>query len=96
MSFTVTSVTDGDTFEVTPNWEWDDKSGSLVRPTGYNTPEEGEERYDEAKEWLADLIEGEEVELEKFATIDKWSRLVCDVYYDGKNLSDYWEEQDNE
>lgn len=41
MAFRVTKIIDGDTFEVSPNWEWDGKSGNVVRPTGFDAPEIG-------------------------------------------------------
>jgi endonuclease YncB( thermonuclease family) len=37
--FTVVSVIDGDTFDVSPSWQWNGQSGSRVRPTGYDAPE---------------------------------------------------------
>jgi len=47
--FTVSEVIDGDTFKVQNGWKWDNKTGDTVRPTGYNTPEENERGYEEAK-----------------------------------------------
>ena len=91
MSFKVTKVIDGDTFEVSPNWKWDDKTGSVVRPTGYNTPEEGEQGYKAAKDKLTKLILGKEVELKNPVNLT-YERLLCDVEYNGKNLADYFPE----
>ena len=91
MSFEVTNVVDGDTFEVSPNWKWNNQEGNVVRPTGYNTPEEGESGYQAAKDKLTKLILGEEVELKNAIKIT-YGRLLCDVYYKGKNLADYFPE----
>jgi len=91
MRFEVTSVIDGDTFEVSPNWKWNNQEGNVVRPTGYNTPEEGESGYQAAKDKLTKLILGEEVELKNAIKIT-YGRLLCDVYYKGKNLADYFPE----
>lgn len=92
--FTVTEVVDGDTFKVKPDWEWGEKKGDTVRPTGYNTPEKGEPGYEQAKQKLKDLILGKkvDVDIENAKTVDEWGRLVVDVYYNGKNLADYFPE----
>lgn len=91
MSFEVTKVTDGDTFEVNPNWKWDNQEGDIVRANGYNTPEEGESGYEAAKDKLKRLILGKEVELKKAIKIT-YGRLLCDIYYNGQNLADYFPE----
>lgn len=39
MKHKVTRIIDGDTFEVSPNWEFEGKIGSIVRLRGYNVPE---------------------------------------------------------
>lgn len=38
-TFRVTSIIDGDTFEVSPEWKWNDETGTRVRPAGYDVPE---------------------------------------------------------
>ena len=91
MGFKVTKVIDGDTFEVSPDWEWNNESGSVVRPNGYNTPEEGEQGYQAAKDKLSDLILNKEVELVKKIKLT-YGRLLCDVEYNGKNLADSFPE----
>ena len=91
MAFKVVNVIDGDTFEVLPPWNWRSQSGIRVRPTCYNTPDEGQTGYQNAKNKLRDLILGNEVELKNFADID-YDRLVCDVYFNGKILADYFPE----
>ena len=79
MSFKVTKVIDGATFEVSPNWKWNKQEGNVVRPTGYNIPEEGKPGYQAAKDKLTELILGEEVELKNAIKIT-YGRLLCDVY----------------
>jgi endonuclease YncB( thermonuclease family) len=91
MSFKVTKVIDGDTFEVSPKWKWNKQEGNVIRPKGYNTPEEGKPGYQAAKDKLTKLILSGEVELKNAITIT-YGRLLCDVYYNGKNLSDYFSE----
>ena len=89
--FEVAEVIDGDTFKVKTNWNWNGKSGDIVRPTGYNTPEEGQSGYEEATKKLRKLILGKTVDLKKVIKITQ-ERLLCDVYFDGKNLADYFPE----
>ena len=90
--FTVSEVIDGDTFKVKNGWKWENKTGDTVRPTGYNTPEENERGYEEAKQKLKRLILNEKVEIKNPQTIDDWGRVVADVYYKGRNLADYFSE----
>lgn len=91
MSFTVIEVIDGDTFEVSLNWKWNDQTGSVVRADGYDTPEQGEPGYQTAKEKLKNLILNKEAELKNPIRIT-YGRLLCNVYYNGKNLADYFPE----
>ncbi len=91
MGFKVTKVIDGDTFEVSSGWKWNNESGTVVRPNGYNTPEEGKQGYDAAKDKLSNLILNKEVELVKAIKVT-YERLLCDVEYNGKNLADYFPE----
>ena len=89
--FTVSVVIDGDTFEVANGWKWNGQSGSRVRPTGYDAPEIDTIAGQQAKQKLARLIQGEVVNIAKAYKIDR-GRLVCDVYYNGRNLADYFTE----
>ncbi len=89
--FTVANIVDGDTFDVTPSWRWEGESGYHVRPTGYNAPEMSSYSGEQIKQKLARLIEGKSVELGSAYKIDR-GRLVCDVYYQGKNLAEYFTE----
>jgi len=88
---TVTRIIDGDTFVVSPGWEWQTKHGDRIRPTKLCAPEIDEDEGEEAAEKLADLILDESVELRNAVRIDR-GRLVCDVYYDGQELVDYFPE----
>jgi micrococcal nuclease len=89
--FTVVEVIDGDTFKVRGGWRWRGQTGDLVRPTGYDTPEKGEEGYHEARRKLEALILGKTVEIEDVKKIDR-GRLVADVYFKGRPLADYFPE----
>lgn len=87
----VSEVIDGDTFKVSPNWEWNKEKGDTVRAHGYNTPEEGQEGYQEAKKKLKELILDKDVELKNPVKFT-YGRLLCDVYVDGKNLASFFPE----
>jgi len=89
--FTVTAIIDGDTFEVTPRWKWNGDTGTRVRPTGYDATELYVYGGQAAKDKLSNLILGKEVDLRTAHKIDR-GRLVCDVYYQGRNLADYFPE----
>lgn len=90
--FTVSKIIDGDTFEVEQGWKWHDKQGDTIRPTGYDTPERRKPSYQEAKQKLSDLILNKKVDIKNYRTVDKWGRLVADVFYQDKNLADYFPE----
>lgn len=89
--FKVIEVIDGDTFDVSPGWTWNGQSGSRVRPTGYDAPESGTQAGQQAKRKLENLILNKYVELGTAYKIDR-GRLVCDVYFEGKNLANYFPE----
>lgn len=90
-SFTVTAIVDGDTFDVSPNWQWGGQTGSRVRPAGYDATELNIFGGQSAKDKLSNLILGQQVELREAHTIDR-GRLVCDVYYQNRNLASYFPE----
>jgi len=90
MTHTVTKIIDGDTFEMTPDWEFQGQTGNVVRPRGYDTSEWGQPGYQEAKNKLTSLILHKEVELKNPIKLT-YDRLLCDVYYQGKNLADYFQ-----
>lgn len=91
MSFRVTAVIDGDTFEVSPNWRWNSQEGNIVRANGYDTPEQYQPGYEAAKDKLRRLILAKDVELINPIKMT-YGRLLCDVYFQGKNLADYFPE----
>ena len=90
-TFTVTRIIDGDTFDVTPQWKWSGQTGNRARPTDYNAPEMGTYGGQAAKDKLSNLILGKTLELGNAYKIDR-GRLVCDVYFRGKNLAEYFPE----
>lgn len=89
--FKVSSVIDGDTFEVSGGWKWKGQTGTRVRPTGFNAPEIRSYGGQSAKEKLARLILGQDIDLRTAHRVDR-GRLVCDVYFKGKYLANYFPE----
>jgi len=89
--FTVTSIIDGDTFEVSPPWKWNGQTGSRVRPAGYDAPELHTYGAQAAKDKLSKLILWQRVELRTAHKVDR-GRLVCEVYCRNRNLADLFPE----
>lgn len=87
--FTVIGIVDGDTFDVSPQWLWNDQTGSRIRPAGYDAPELNTLAGQIAKGKLSRLIAGKLVELGSAYRIDR-GRLVCDVLFNGKKLEEYF------
>ena len=90
-TFTVTAIIDGDTFDVSPQWQWNGATGERVRPAGYDAPELHANGGQAAKNKLANLIKGQPVELRTAHKVDR-GRLVCEVYFKNKNIADYFPE----
>lgn len=90
-AFTVTSIIDGDTFEVSPQWKWNGTTGTRVRPTGYDAPELNAAAGQAAKNRLSRLINGQQVDLRTAYKVDR-GHLVCEVFFGNRNLADYFSE----
>ena len=88
--FKVSAIIDGDTFEVSGGWEWNGQTGTRIRPTGYDAAELRAYGGQSAKDRLQRLILGKQVNLGSAYRVDR-GRLVCDVYFNGKNLADYFQ-----
>lgn len=88
MSFKVTSVIDGDTFDVESGWTWGDKKGERVRIANYDAAETNEWGGKSATQKLKNLIQGKSVEL-KNAVNMSYGRIVCDVHLNGKDIKEF-------
>lgn len=80
--YKVTSVVDGDTFHVSPQWTHHGHTGTSVRLRGIDAPEMGEPGAQAAKNKLTQAIDGKHVALRNRA-IGHYRRLICDVYVGG-------------
>jgi micrococcal nuclease len=75
---TVVNVIDGDTFEY---YDAGAKTIKTVRLLCVDTPEQGEEGYEQARDFLSELILGERIILEKdISETDAYGRLLRYVY----------------
>ena len=88
--FKVTNIVDGDTFDVSPGWEWEDRygnpyKGSRIRIADYYAHEAGTPQGNADKQKLIALLLNETVELRNGQNVS-YGRLVCDVYLHGKNI----------
>lgn len=86
--FTVVNVVDGDTFDVNPSWSWNGETGYRVRPTGFDAAEMGSQAGLVAKARLSQLVLNQTVDLGNAYRVDR-GRLVCDVFFNGRNLASY-------
>jgi len=78
---TVTSIVDGDTLDI--------DSGERIRLVCVDTPERGENYYEEAKDRLSELVLNEEVRLEKDTTErGKYGRLLRYIWLDDELISE--------
>jgi len=81
----VKKVTDGDTIRVKTDFRDFDFP---IRLNSIDAPELNEEGGKEAKEWLKQQIENEEVKIliDKDNRVDKWGRLLGDVQHNGLQM----------
>ncbi|MBC8512170.1 MAG: thermonuclease family protein [Dehalococcoidia bacterium] len=96
-TFAVVAVIDGNTLDVSPGWELENRTGNRVQATGYNAPKTGKGAM-AAEQKLSILIQNKKVELGSPRGIER-GRLVCEVYFQGRNLADYlpeYKEQESE
>jgi len=78
----VTRVIDGDTFQI--------ETGERVRLIGINAPELSDIYGKESKDYLAQLIEGKDVELQDdnlSSRTDRYNRLLKYVYLKGEDIN---------
>ncbi len=87
-TFTVEAVIDGNTFEISPEWEFGDEKGVLVQAKGYTAPKSGKGAM-AVEQRLSGLIQNKQVELDSPDGVQN-GRLVCNVYFRGVNIAEYF------
>jgi len=90
-TFRVTSIIDGDTYEVSPEWKWNGETGTRVRPAGYDIPELQTAKGQKAKDSLSKLIIGQPVELKTDYKVDR-GQLICEGFFGNKDLAEFFPE----
>jgi len=89
-TFKVEAVIDGNTFEISPDWEFRGETGNRVQAKGYTAPKSGKEAM-AVEQRLSGLIQNKKVVLESPDGIER-GRLICDVYYEGINIAEHFAE----
>ena len=89
-SFTVEAVVDGNTLIISPPWKLDNETGDTIRATGYNPPKSGSDAM-KAEQKLSIMVQNKQIELAEPKGIER-GKLVCDVYFNGINIADYFSE----
>jgi len=72
-------VIDGDTF-------WSKRHSNKIRILGIDCPEVGEPGYQEAKDFLYELLESSSLRI-KEKGIDRYGRLLAEVFVNGENVA---------
>ncbi|HWO97594.1 MAG TPA: thermonuclease family protein [Bacillus sp. (in: firmicutes)] len=81
----VTNVVDGDTIDAVVDLGYQIKTEQRFRLLGINTPERGEEGYNEVKKFVTEKLLDKEVYIQS-SKDDSFGRYLADVYYhDGEN-----------
>ncbi len=88
MSFKVTRVIDGDTFNVFPGWRAEGRTGLRVRIAGFDAPEIGALGGEAARRRLESLLLEHEVSLYT-KSVDMYGRLIAEVHLNGKDVKEY-------
>jgi len=89
--FIVSAINDTDTFRVMYGWKSGKKSGHYLIPAGYRGPKSGRPGSGAVIKKLSGLILGKKVQV---ASVREYRgpAIVCDIYYNGKNIIEYMNE----
>jgi|GEM_PF-635795 len=90
-SFKVVGIIDGNTLQISPNWKLGDSAtGDTVKVAGYDAPKTGK-RALAIEQKLSVMLQNKTIQLDKPGGVEN-GKLVCNVYFKGVNLSDYFQE----
>jgi endonuclease YncB( thermonuclease family) len=82
----VIEVISGDTFLVDRSIDYESRSFTTIKATGYNAPQEGEQEFEKAKEKLKQIILNEQIELTVLGLINR-DPLECMVNHNKINIA---------
>jgi len=77
-TFQISRIIDGDTLDLA--------TGQRVRFKGINTPESTMQLYQEARDFLQNLVQNKSVQIESYGT-DKYGRTLAYVFLNDKNIN---------
>ncbi|HDQ26452.1 MAG TPA: hypothetical protein ENN43_06890 [bacterium] len=92
--FRVSSVSSENRFRVQYGWKCGDKKGAFIKPAGLKAPARGTEAYNGFLKKLYSLVLGKQVEVGEVVNFSNGT-LLCRVYYNGRELRDYFSEYKN-
>ena len=96
--FRIQQILDGNTITVTPNWNWNGRTGNAVLINGYGAhPSLAADMRgfvgNVLRQRLISLLPvGTTVQLSNAISIDGQNRIVCDVIFNGVSVANYFPE----
>ena len=89
MIYKVIEIINENTFKISPNWEHKGKSGNIVIACIYKRSEKVDPERNEGKEIITRLRLEKEVEITNYLWVSPNEELLCDVFYEGRNIANY-------
>jgi micrococcal nuclease len=83
----VTNVVDGDAIDALVDLGFKVQIMQRLRLARVDTPEKGQDKYGEAKDFVKGLVEGKDVSISTHK-VSKWGYYLADVVIDGRDVSD--------
>ena len=87
-TFKMVAVINANTFEISPDWEYEGSKGNRVRAKGYAVPDTRRKAL-AAEEKLSILMQNKKIELTSPQGVDN-RILLCEVHFQGANISNYF------
>jgi len=89
--FRVVDVTDCDCIIVAPRWIWRGVKGDKICPVGYYLLKERATDRENVSIKMKSMLIGKKIELMNPIKL-YYDRLLCEILFDGKDLSEYFPE----